>query len=122
MADNYLEKKMEEYRNGAKTSAKRYITVTRRPTPELDGKRVFVTGGAHGVGAAIVKALRNEGCKVAFCDMNTKTGYEVAQKTGARFYPIDMHSEEALNRCYDDVLEYYGDIDVFIKNMHSEEE
>jgi hypothetical protein len=33
-----------------------------------------------------------------------------------------MHSEEALNKCYDDVLEYYGDIDVFIKNMHSEEE
>jgi NAD(P)-dependent dehydrogenase (short-subunit alcohol dehydrogenase family) len=122
MADNYLEKKMEEHRNNAKAPVKRYITIARKPTPELDGKRVFVTSGAHGVGAAIVKALRAEGCKVAFCDMNTKTGYEVAQKTGARFYPIDMHSKQAVEKCQNDVREYYGDIDVIVNNMHPEAE
>lgn len=115
MADNYLEKKMEEHRNGQKASVKIYKT--KEPLSKLDGKRVFVTGGAHGIGAAIVKAFRAEGCKVAFCDINTKNGYDVAQKTGARFYPADVRNIDALTKCFDDVLAYYGDIDILINNV-----
>jgi 3-oxoacyl-[acyl-carrier protein] reductase len=33
----------------------------------LDGKRVLVTGGSHGIGLAIARALQAEGCEVAIC-------------------------------------------------------
>ena len=38
----------------------------------MDGKRVFVTGGAKGIGAAIVTAFCNVGARVAFCDTDDK--------------------------------------------------
>ncbi len=38
----------------------------------MDGKRVFVTGGAKGIGAAIVTAFCNVGARVAFCDTDEK--------------------------------------------------
>lgn len=38
----------------------------------MDGKRVFVTGGAKGIGAAIVTAFCNMGARVAFCDSDEK--------------------------------------------------
>ena len=38
----------------------------------MDGKRVFVTGGAKGIGAAIVTAFCNVGARVAFWDTDEK--------------------------------------------------
>ena len=35
-------------------------------------KRVFVTGGAKGIGAAIVSAFTSQGNEVAFCDIDAK--------------------------------------------------
>jgi len=36
----------------------------------LRGKTVFVTGGASGIGAEIVKAFAEQGAKVGFVDMD----------------------------------------------------
>jgi hypothetical protein len=115
MADNYLEKRMEEHRNAQKST----ITIYKHKEKQskLNGKRVFVTGGAHGIGEAMVKAFRNEGCAVAFCDKDIKLGNKVAQQFGARFYPIDVRDIDALEKMFDDVLNYYGDIDILINNV-----
>lgn len=72
MADNYLEKKFEEYA-AHKSTAKIKKIVSTGPKPEhievrFPTRRVFVTGGANGIGKAIVQAFRNTGCRVAFCD------------------------------------------------------
>ena len=56
-------------------------------------RRVFVTGGASGIGKAIVEAFRNAGCRVAFCDMNVKAGQTTAETSGSQFYPADVHIE-----------------------------
>ena len=37
--------------------------------PSLQGRRVFVTGGATGIGAAVVAALARQGAQVAFVDV-----------------------------------------------------
>ena len=38
--------------------------------PSLRGRCVFVTGGATGIGAAIVSAFAAQGARVAFVDFN----------------------------------------------------
>jgi len=64
MADNYLEKKYEQYQvrktSGTRTS---HNTKTLHKT-----RRVFITGGAEGIGKAIVRTFRGAGHRVAFCD------------------------------------------------------
>ena len=41
---------------------------TRARYPSLEGQPVFITGGATGIGAAIVRGFARNGAKVAFVD------------------------------------------------------
>ena len=49
-----------------------------------------VVGGASGMGAATVAALRNHDVHVALLDKNTELGAAVAERTGASFFPVDV--------------------------------
>jgi len=105
MADNYLENQYEQYRarkaawEKAKKSGK--AQTLHKPTLPLKkgGKKVFVTGGAGGIGKAIVEAFCKLNYQVAFCDKNELKGQQTAQATGAQFYPVDLNSKEALELC-----------------------
>ena len=80
MADNYIERKMEEL------EARK--AMPKKPVSNRAGhkRRVFVTGGASGIGKAIVKAFSNEGYRVAFCDRDAERGKETSKETGALFF------------------------------------
>jgi NAD(P)-dependent dehydrogenase (short-subunit alcohol dehydrogenase family) len=56
-----------------------------------------VTGGASGLGAATVKALRDLGVKVAIFDKNPETGERKAAELGALFCEVDVMSEESVD-------------------------
>ena len=62
MADNYLERRMEEYRQGQlnKPSIRRTPSGSKPGTISIKfpPRRVFVTGGASGIGREIVKTFR----------------------------------------------------------------
>ena len=79
-------------------------------------RRVFVTGGADGIGKTIVKAFRMAGHRVAFCDWNEESGKETAEKTGTTFYHVDINNKEALENCMHHILEDWGDLDIIINN------
>ena len=48
--------------------------MTARNFPSLEGKTVVVTGGASGIGEAIVRKFVGEGARVAFIDINEEAG------------------------------------------------
>ena len=56
-----------------------------------------VTGGASGLGAATVKALRDLGVKVAIFDLNPETGAQKAAELGALFCEVNVMSEESVD-------------------------
>ena len=123
MADNYLERRMEDYRSGKRTV---YSTGRKQKSNTLRDdeiavrfpqQNVFVTGGAGGIGQAIVKRFREAGCKVAFCDIDSSKGNATAQATGALFIPCDVTDTEALQRCMDMVADRWGRIDILINNV-----
>lgn len=121
MADNYLEKKFEEYKSGKNRYPKKKIT----PTGNKPGtyivkfpiKRVFVTGGANGIGKTIVSKFREIGCRVAFCDIDEKAGTTTAEATGSQFFPVDVSDANALENCMQRILENWEDIDIIINNV-----
>ncbi len=80
-------------------------------------RRVFVTGAGHGIGRAIVESFVGEGDSVAFCDIDVSRGEEVANATGARFFPLDVCDKEALEGCVTTLLEEWGDLDVIVNNV-----
>lgn len=122
MADNYLERKMEEYRSGkcGRPATVRRVASGAKPgvlNVKFPPRRVFVTGGASGIGRAVVAAFRKADCRVAFCDIDSKAGNKTAQETGARFYPVDVTDSDALEHCMDDIIGCWGDIDVVVNNV-----
>lgn len=121
MADNYLERKMEDYRSGKNGNAKiKRVSSTSKPgviDVKFPPRRVFVTGGASGIGKAIVEAFRRADCRVAFCDIDSKAGAATAQATGAQFHPVDVRDANALEACMVRLLDAWGDIDVVVNNV-----
>ena len=49
----------------------------------LENEHIFVTGGAQGIGAAIVEKCLKEGAKVSFIDLDEAKAKEHAQHCGA---------------------------------------
>ena len=133
MADNYIEKQQELYeaRKAAWKQAQKYgkkksattHTVKSEQATETKSKaknpqrRVFVTGGAEGIGKAIVEAFFQAGNRVAFCDINEVAGQQTAKETGAIFYQVDASDKDALENCMQQILKNWGDIDIIINRI-----
>jgi len=80
-------------------------------------RRIFVTGGAHGIGKGIVTAFCKSGDAVAFCDIDEKLGKNTAESTGARFYKVDVTDQNTLECCMEELVKEWGDIDVIVNNV-----
>jgi NAD(P)-dependent dehydrogenase (short-subunit alcohol dehydrogenase family) len=51
----------------------------------LQSRSVLITGGASGLGAAMVAAFVEQGARVAFLDIDVASATELAARTGANF-------------------------------------
>jgi len=121
MADDYLGKKMEDYRSGA--NLRRNVRLTpsgRRPGTlyvKFPPRRAFVTGGASGIGREIVRSLADSGCRVAFCDVDSAAGTATAQATGSRFIPVDVRDSSALDSAMAGVMQLWDGLDIVVNNV-----
>jgi meso-butanediol dehydrogenase/(S,S)-butanediol dehydrogenase/diacetyl reductase len=50
----------------------------------FDGRTVFVTGGAHGIGAATARRLHDEGARLVVADTDVKAADQIAAELGDR--------------------------------------
>ncbi len=79
MADNYLEKKMDELRAGPR----------RMFRPQAKTSALFVRDGLSSEGReAVIQAAAKGTIAVAFAGTDRSQGMRLAQQTGARFYPL----------------------------------
>jgi D-xylose 1-dehydrogenase len=87
--------------------------------PSLAGRVVFVTGGASGIGAAIVAAFAQQKSRVAFVDIDEKAAAAVQASLGdtpSTFERCDVRDVAALRRAIENARERLGPITVLINN------
>lgn len=111
----------------------------------LAGRVAVVTGGASGIGLAIVERFVAEGAQVVFCDLDPAAGRAVAARlgeaagklhhsrredggpndgraiaarlgAGARFVGADVTDAASLQRVFDEAVAAFGGVDVLVNN------
>lgn len=114
MADNYLEKQYQQYEARKVSMGK-----SKRQSSKKSGlgKRVFITGGASGIGKAVVKAFSNAGYRVAFCDIDSHNAEITALETKSKYFVVDVCKADELEACMDYMFSEWGDIDIVINNV-----
>lgn len=81
------------------------------------GERVLVTGGAAGIGAAIVQALVAQGCAVTFCDRDAEEGTALSGQTGATFVAMDATDDDAIEALFAS----HGPFTVLVNNVGADQ-
>jgi 3alpha(or 20beta)-hydroxysteroid dehydrogenase len=83
----------------------------------LEGKLAIVTGGARGIGEAIVRRFVAEGARVIVADLRPDLGDALVQEIGdsLRFVEADVTSEQAWSRLIATADEW-GGLDILVNN------
>ncbi len=82
-------------------------------------KIAFVTGGAKGIGSAVVKRLVSDGYKVAFTYNNSEDkAQNLVNELGenCKAYKLDITNSNAVNEVIADVEKNFGEIFVLVNN------
>ena len=81
----------------------------------LRGKAVFITGGATGIGATMVRTFVQQGCHVAFIDLNAEAGAALLAELQAElpaerasFAAVDVTDVQALQQAIEAAAQRFG--------------
>jgi NAD(P)-dependent dehydrogenase (short-subunit alcohol dehydrogenase family) len=84
---------------------------------EVRERHVVVTGGAGGIGRALVRALHAEGARaVVVADRDLETAQQMAAEVGGLAVELDAGNEESVRGLIEQASAAYGPIDIFISN------
>jgi NAD(P)-dependent dehydrogenase (short-subunit alcohol dehydrogenase family) len=94
--------------------------------PSLRGKRVVVTGGGSGIGAAITEVFARQGSRVAFIDIADGDSRELEQKLAdtespPRYYRCDLTNIEAIRHTFARIRTEIGPVDVLVNNAANDD-
>ncbi|MBX2900402.1 MAG: SDR family oxidoreductase [Cyclobacteriaceae bacterium] len=83
----------------------------------LKNKTVIVTGGARGIGKAIVELLTEEGARVAIVDKLTLPNKTLPDRnTKGYYFTADLGTAEACQQVVADIVAEFGQIDALVNN------
>jgi NAD(P)-dependent dehydrogenase (short-subunit alcohol dehydrogenase family) len=83
----------------------------------LEGRSALVTGGAKGIGEAIVRRLAAEGAQVTIGEIDIEGAERVAAETGAEAVRLDVTDPESARAA----VEAAGKLDVLVNNAGTDE-
>ncbi|MGW6795716.1 SDR family NAD(P)-dependent oxidoreductase [Streptomyces chartreusis] len=87
-------------------------------TAELQGKVAVVTGGASGIGRAIVECFLEEGAQVCVGDIDHVAGEKLQQDLGddVQFRSTDVRRAEDIEALVASAVSTFGKLDVMVNN------
>ncbi len=85
---------------------------------ELAGKVAVVTGGAGGIGRAMVERFVAAGARVVVADLDETAGRALAADLGdaTRFVPVDVADADAVQAALDAAVDAFGGLHVMCNN------
>lgn len=85
--------------------------------PSLQGKTVFITGGASGIGADLVRAFHDQGAKVGFVDLDDSAGAQLTELgPQVKFAQCDLRDIAQLRTAFDQLKTTLGPAQVLVNN------
>ena len=83
-----------------------------RPFGRLDGRRAFVSGGAQGIGAAIVRGFAEAGAHVVIGDLDLVKASDLAGQVGAVAVHLDVGDAGMVQK----TMSQHGPFDIVVNN------
>lgn len=87
-----------------------------RPLPSLSGRRVLITGGARGIGAALARRLTERGARVAVAGLEPELLEKVAADCGGPWWACDVTDRASVDATVDAAADALGGLDVVVAN------
>lgn len=117
MADNFLEKRMEDHRRGLDHGrlSPSPVSKKRRLTVDIDRLRIVMAGELNGIAETVITVAAAGGARMAFTGIDANHGRLTAQKTGALFVPsaaVDSHDRD--NICIATAAGRWDEIDTIV--------
>ena len=85
---------------------------------KLKDKIAVVTGGARGIGAAIVERYVAEGARVAVADISFAAAQETAGRHGVKAFAVslDVARSASIDAAVENVVSRWGGVDILVNN------
>jgi NAD(P)-dependent dehydrogenase (short-subunit alcohol dehydrogenase family) len=89
--------------------------------PDLKNRSVFISGGATGIGEALVDAFAGQGATVSFVDIDEVAGHALADRLNGNnstvtFYPCDLTDTKSYQSILADAGHAQGPITILMNN------
>ncbi|PIQ96183.1 MAG: bifunctional aldolase/short-chain dehydrogenase [Nitrospinae bacterium CG11_big_fil_rev_8_21_14_0_20_56_8] len=90
--------------------------------PQLNGKIVYVTGAASGIGSATARLFAQHGAHLFLVDLDrnkltaVKDAIRKQFKTPVEIQPLDLTDEMAVQESFDHVIAKFGGLDILVSN------
>ena len=95
--------------------------------PSLKGQVVLITGGASGIGAAMVEAFMRQGCQVAFVDIDRQAADQLCAHVEQKglglplFVYADLSDMDAVGQAVHSVAQQLGGLHVLVNNAANDQ-
>jgi NAD(P)-dependent dehydrogenase (short-subunit alcohol dehydrogenase family) len=81
---------------------------------DIDGLRIMVTGGASGMGEAMVKDFARHDAYVVSLDIVDEAGQSIAAEVGATFLHCDVSDQASVGSAFEQSIRQLGGLDVLV--------